>query len=255
MSAVGVATELRAYRAATAELPLSARGVAAATGAIAVVDGASRWWLAARSAIAHGAVGIVVARPERLPEEGTDELAGSGVPVVVERPLVRSDMADLASPGKPRPAVVAVECHARGALATALRDAVGWARITAGAPLVLLQAASSATGGSLALLGSPAGLAVSLVAATQAGAPGGGRIRVTALGEVLLEVDGDVGTLRIATADAGGRSVAPMRWESSERLALRRVLEAVRTGSSPRDLAELAHDDGLASAIASASRP
>ncbi len=252
MSAVGVAAELGAYRAATAELPLRARPVTAAAGAIAVVDGSSRWWTAARSAIADGAVGIVVARPERIPEEGTDELAASGVPVVVERPLVRPDMTDLAGLAGRRPAVVAVECHAR-ALPTALRDAVGWGRVTAGAALVLRQAASSATGRSLALLESPAGLAVSLVAATQPGAPGGGRIRVTALGEVLVEVDGDAGTLRVATADAEGRDVAPMRWESSERLALRRALEAVRTGSAPHDLAELAHDQGLALAIASSA--
>jgi hypothetical protein len=96
---------------------------------------------------------------------------------------------------------------------------------------------------------------VSVVATVQAGAPGGGRIRVTAVGDRLIEVDGGVGTLRVTTSDADGRRVAPRRWESSERLALRRAIEAVATGSAPEDLGELQHDERLAGAIADRSRP
>ncbi|GAB2844885.1 hypothetical protein ACFQ0P_03620 [Microbacterium insulae] len=253
MSAVGVAAELAAYRAATAELPRSARAAAAGAGVVVVVDGSGRWWTAARSAIAGGASGIVVARPERLPDEGIGDLIASGIPVVVERPLVRPDVTALALPDGVRPAAVTVECHARG-LAAALRDAVGWARVVAGGALVLRQAASAAPGRSLALLESPSGLAVSLLAATQPGAPGGGRVRVTALGEELAELDADAGALRLATADAAGGRIAPMRWETSERLALRRVIDAVRTDSGPRDLVELDDDERLARAILSAPR-
>lgn len=254
MSAVGVWAELPAYRAATAELPVSARAVAHAEGALAVVDGSGRWWSAALSAIAAGAVGVVVARPERMPEPGLDELAASGAPIVVERPLLRADMAARGALEGVRPAFVTVECHAP-ALTTVLRDALGWGRAIADAPLVLRQAESSAHGRSLALLESPAGVAVSVVATVQAGAPGGGRIRVTAVGDRLIEVDGGVGTLRVTTSDADGRRVAPRRWESSERLALRRAIEAVATGSAPEDLEELQHDERLAGAIADRSRP
>lgn len=256
MSGVGIVADLAAYRAATAELPLSARAVEERRGAVVVVDGSAPWWSAAADALAAGAAGIVVAQPAAAPAEALQELSAARVPIVIERPLLRADEAAAAAAAiaaDPPPAAMTVECHGPSLPAT-LRDALGWARVLGGAPLVLRTAAFG-RGRGLALLESAAGLAVSLVAGTQAGAPPSGRIRVTALGETLVELDGEVGSLSIATTDAVSRRIAPARFESSERLALRRAIEAVRVGSTPSDLSDLRHDDDLARAILAGSRP
>lgn len=253
MSAVEVFASLSAYRAATAELPRRARPASAPAGAVAVVDGSGRWSTAALAAIADGATGIVISRPASVPSDDMDALTAAGVPIIVERPLLRPDVAALAAVGAGAPAVFTVECHAR-TLDPTLRDAVGYARVAAGGPLAL-RAASFADGRGLALLDGPESLTVSLIAATQSGAPDGGRIRVTGLGETLVEVDGEAGALRVETADAASRRTAPRRWESSERLTLRRAIDAVITASVPRDIVELGLDEALAHGIVTARRP
>ena len=55
------------YRAAVAELPLSARLATEAAGAIVVVPGDAGWVDAALAAAAAGAAAVVVARPALAP--------------------------------------------------------------------------------------------------------------------------------------------------------------------------------------------
>ena len=66
-----------------------------------------------------------------------------------------------------------------------------------------------------------------------------------ALGEVITDVEVEGRAGRLATASAAGRLVAPARFESSERLALRRALAAVAAHTTPTDLDDLAADTDL----------
>ncbi|MGZ8805017.1 MAG: hypothetical protein ACXWZG_06950, partial [Microbacterium sp.] len=83
-----------AYRTAVAELPLSARRASGAAGSIVVVPAGSAWVDAVRAAAANGALAVVVADPASAPAAEVRRLAeGTHVPVIVERPLLRADVA------------------------------------------------------------------------------------------------------------------------------------------------------------------
>jgi hypothetical protein len=72
-------------------------------------------------------------------------------------------------------------------------------------------------------------------------------IRATAIGDERTEVTID-SARRAATVERtteAGRAVDTTRWESGERVALRRMIEALESGSSPVDLADFAHDSDL----------
>ncbi|HEY9308540.1 MAG TPA: hypothetical protein VIP82_12145 [Microbacterium sp.] len=260
MTGTRVRADLEPYRVAMAELPERAVSVAGRAGAVVVVDGTGEWWRDAEAAFHDGAAAVVVARPSGAPAEALDvlEARASVAPIILERPLLRHDavvaVAD-ALPRTLRPGALTVECHAPAdALAEALRDAIGWARVLAGRPLGH-RAGTLAGGSGLALLESEARAAVSVVAATQPGAPRLGRLRITALAETVVEVDDDGGDLVIATTDASGRRTLPRRFERPERVALRRAVEAVRRVRRVADLAELRHDAVLAGQILHRSRP
>ncbi|NYE18229.1 hypothetical protein [Microbacterium immunditiarum] len=254
MNATGVWTSVDAYRVAVAELPRSARLTESPRDAIAVVAGTDAWWHRAGAALADGALGVVVSRPENVPVDRLDALLAVGRPVTVERPLLRSDSAQhvvetLAATRSPD--VIVVECHA-SPLSSALRDAIAWARAAAGDTLAV-RTASFASGRELALLESASGVPVSLMAATQAGAPPDGRIRMTALGDTIVEVDGGDHQMIVTVTDAAARRIAPTRFERPERLALRRAIEAVTFGTTPPDLGELGHDEDVARTVRAAS--
>ncbi|MFB7883291.1 hypothetical protein [Microbacterium sp. NPDC056057] len=251
-----VRTDLDAYRIAVAELPGSAIASPDVKGAIAVVPGDDGWWVAASDAIAAGAAAVVVAQPAVGPIEALDALASlaGATPVIVERPLFPADM--VAAVGAsieslPAPGALVVECHAPArTLGPALRDAIGWARVIAGTPLAP-RTTESWGGRVLALLESEQGSAVSIVSAVQPGAPRLGRVRITSIAPTRVEIDADLDTVACVT-DAAGRGILPALFESSERVALRRAISAVRTAERPPDLADLRHDTGLAAALLSA---
>ncbi len=248
-----VCTDLGAYRVAVAELPASTQLAASVADSIVVMPGDGPWWAAASEAIGAGAVAVVVAGPGSAPVDAIDALSASagGVPVLLDRPLLRPDvvrdvseaLADAAAAG-----AVVVECHAPApALRTTLREAVGWARVVATAPLALRTSESSGRR-VLALLASETGAAVSLVAAAQPGAPALGRVRITTVAERRLEVDADLEAV-VTVTDAEGDRILPTRFEARERVALRRAVAAVRAGEPSADLADLRHDTLLGNAL------
>ena len=165
------------------------------------------------------------------------ESAAAARPLIIERPLLRADVACAAiAAGLPAPTALVVECHAPAAsLPAALSDALGWARLLGGGPLTLSSAQAGRTRG-VALLETAEGLPVSLVFAAQPGSPALGRLRLTALGTTLLEIDGDETELHLSMTDAASRRTAPARFERPERLALRRAIAAVVGGERPSDL-------------------
>ena len=120
-----------------------------------------------------------------------------------------------------------------------MRDAVGWLRIFAGDALTLVAADEG-----LALLETSAHMSATLTAVATA-RPDGGRVRVQALGEVITDVEVEGRAVRLATASPGGCLIAPTRFESSERLALRRAVGALAAQATPTDLGELVADTDL----------
>lgn len=235
------------YPAAVAELPLSARPVDHPRGAVVVVPGAAGWVDAALAAVSAGALALVVSWPDFAPAHDirrlTRELA---VPVVVERALLRTDCAADAAAGRSTgvagstPRVVVADASApRGLVPVVAREAVGWLRVLTGADLAFVDG-----DGALALWETSTGTPATLsVVATDR--PGGGSIRAHALGEVLTEIEVEGDRTRVVTSTARGHVKAPSRFESTARLALRRVLAALVSGEQPADLGELAVDTAL----------
>jgi hypothetical protein len=247
-----VRADLEPYRVAVAELPDSAIASQDVDGVVAVVAGDDAWWRAASEALATAAA-VVVARPGAAPVEALDALASLAgeTPVIVERPLLRADVVAAVGgsiEGLPAAGALVVECHAPArTIGPALRDAIGWARVLAGGPLTV-RAAESWGGRALGLLESAQGAAVSVIAAVHSGAPSLGRVRITTVAETRIEIDADRDTV-VAITDAAGRSILPARFESAERVALRRAIEAVGTTRRSSDLADLRHNTALADAL------
>ncbi len=255
---IPVHSALERYRVAAAELPVSTRLAGDRGGAIVAVDGDDGWCDAAVRAFRDGAAAVVVSCPNSAPAQGLRALdaAAAGRPVVVERPLLRADIAEIvvaAGAELAPPAAFVVECHAPAiALRSALRDALGWARVMGRSPLAL-RSAEATRGGGIALLETAAGAPVSLVFAAQPGAPERGRLRLTALGATLRELDGDEADLQFTMTDAASRRTVPPRFERAERVALRRAVDALVDGDGPSDLDDLALDATLAAALGAAS--
>ena len=244
---IPVVADLAAFRVAVAGLPLQAEPALDPAGAIVVVDGAGRWWDAADLAVDGGASAVLVAEPQEVPIEVVAELAArADVPIVVHRSRLREDLVDLAVEERDGvdPRIIVGECRAASdGLAAVVRDAVGWTRALARTE-VAVAAASVSSGAGTVLLRSRGDdrIAGSLVLAVTRS--DGALLRMQALGEVTteLEIDEAAGRSEVVTSTTRGRHVAPTRFESAERAALRRSIEAVVRGRSPRDLVDLVHD-------------
>lgn len=248
-----VVTRLEPYLVAIAELPESAESAPEAEGSIVVVDGQGDWCSAAADALARGAAAIIVSRPSPAPVGSLDALAAvvQSAPVILERDLLRADAVDLVRDSMSEiatPAVLAVECHApRPQLGTALHDAIGWARVIAGARLSVRSGASSG-GRVLGLLEAGPDAAVPVIAGEQPGAGPLGCVRVTTLAETRLEVEAARDVV-VAVTDSTGRRVLPALFESPHRVALRRAIAAVCTGTGTVDLRDLRDDAAAVEAL------
>lgn len=259
---VAIRTAEGPYAAAVAELPLSAHRSSDPAGAIVVLEARSGWGDQFAAVAAQGARGIVVRDPQA---SGSDDLATAitaapGLPVVVDRPLLRCDLVDDVRRGGTRaPALVQVECSGSGAdFATVARDALGWARVLAGGPLVLVSSQSTSRGFSALLTWAgddvAAPVPVAVLATRRAGtAPW---IRAIALGAERTEVTIDVarGSAVVERASEAGRVIHPTRWESAERAVLRRALDALDGRGDRTELTELQLDTTV-SARADHGRP
>lgn len=241
---IAVHTRASAYRAAVAELPLSTRLVDAPAGAIVVVPGDRGWVTSVAEAEQAGARAVVVADPVLAAVDELRLLAESvALPVLLERPLLRTDVAGdaraaLSGPGLgavPRTIVIDAAAPA-SRLGVVARDAVGWGRVLAGEPAALLSGDRG-----LALLETAGGTALTLSIVTTR-RPGTGWVRAQALGEAIADVDVEGRAVSVAISTASGRLNLPPRYESSERVAVRRALAALEAGERPSDLRDLLSD-------------
>jgi hypothetical protein len=253
-----VFTDLPAYSAAVAELPVSTALAENARGAVAVVPGTGDWWQGMLAARAGGAAAVVLADPAVLPRGAVESEQWPGdIPVIVERPRVRPDLAAAAvaarrgSPAR----LISVECAAPAAgLGALICDGFGWMRCLAGGA-VALQSSIATVHSRIALLDAgdsqcgavPATLSATVIGGLHAG----GLLQVLALGEVRTEVtvDQPAGFARVETVTEEGTLRAPERYESSARLALRRAVDACLAEGPAADLEELLQDMALARAL------
>ena len=250
---IPVFSDLLAYRVAVAALPKSAHLASHPAGAVVVVDGSTRWEEAAADAVAAGASAVVVAEPPHVPHERPAQAVERvPVPIIVARSRLRHDVVSLAMEHRAevRPRIVTAECRSTlDAVPGMVRDAVGWIRELAMGSLGVATSAVGAGGGTALLKaanGRPAGSMI--VTVTR---PEGTLLRVTALGETTteMELDEPMGSFELVTSTSGGRLLAPAGYETGERVALRRALDAVAARTRPSDLANVMHDDGVARAI------
>lgn len=247
----GVCPALPSYAAAVATLSAGAHQVQGIAGAVAVVPGAGDWWQGVLSAREQGAVAVVVAGPGMLPPGTIDAGAGSiGIPVVLARSGLRPDIVSdalLARKGSP-PRIITVEIAApAGELDGLVCDAFGWIRSLAQGPVALRSARSSGPGRMALLECAPpcGGATPATLVATVLDAPGArGFMKLVAIGEVRTEVviDPAAGLERVETSTPDGVLVAPRRYETQERLALRRVLAALSSAEPLGDLGGMVRD-------------
>jgi hypothetical protein len=253
-----VFAELPTYSAAVAGLPLSAAITDHRRGAVVVVPGSGDWWIAMLEAMAAGAAAVVLTDPAVLQRGVVEAVPWPGdIPVIVDRPRLRPDVvadALLARRGSP-PRLVTVECAApAAALDGVILDGFGWARSLTGAPLAL-HASIATVQGRIALLESrdsgDGSVPATVMATPVGGVHPGGLLQVLALGEVRTEVTLDQAArlARVETFTEEGALRAPERFASSERLALRRAIDACLSDGPTADLDELLQDMALARSL------
>lgn len=236
-----VQTDAAAYRAAVAELAPRVR-LGGGVEAVRVIDGRGPWWQKL-----DRAAGFVVDEPDPVPPEVHALLGALDAPVVVVRRRVRPDIVSDAGSEPVEPRHVVVDAWGgRTDAAALLRDAVGWARVLAGSPLSVVARVDAAAATTIALR-APGGVGASVTRTVGGGV--GGALAATALGvrRVEVRVDSASPLCEVVFDDEDGRRTTPVRRESPERLALRRILDAMHSGAAPTDLADLAADDGTVS--------
>ncbi|GAA2026404.1 hypothetical protein GCM10009819_06970 [Agromyces tropicus] len=246
-----------AHRVAVAGLPERAVPSGRAAGAIVMVDGAGAWWDVAGEAIRDGARAVLVTEPDSTPPAPIARLrTGTGTPVLVHRGRLRRDLVDdaLSARGGTAPRVTVAECRAdRQRQPAVVRDAIGWVRELVGSPvgIAATEGGPSSRRAVTALLSTDGRVTGTLSAIRTPGADD--LLRVRGLGETTteIELDGTLDRIELSTASVGGRLVAPTRFESGERVALRRALDAIAEGSSTSDLADLLHDSEAAAEVLS----
>lgn len=241
--------------AAVAELPLQAQLASTAAEAVVVVAGAKGWPATAARALADGARAVIVVEPAT---EDTDALQAlderaKGAPIILDRMRLRWDVASDAAGSAPAPLTTARCAAASPVLADAIADTVGWLRVLTGGTL-RLRSATATSRGALALFDTAFGAPATLTATALAGAgelrTDRGRISASAFGTERTEIELAAGrSARVIHDEGQGARVLPPRWETRGRLALRRAIAAVRTGERTTDLADFAHDVGLAARI------
>ncbi|TAJ48149.1 MAG: hypothetical protein EPO52_08215 [Herbiconiux sp.] len=244
---IGVRAPLASYRVAITELPERARSANDPRGSIVVVGGGTGWFARAVSAVEAGAAGLVVADPA-VEVSGISGFAESdlrGVPVALDRELLRPDVAAEISREQPASVLTATCAAPAAAFDRTICDAVGWLRVLAGGPLQV-TALQAGDGGLIMAVegrGCPGGVLARVLVEPTA-VP---RLRVSAIGAVRSEVSAAAAAATVVRMDdERGTLIAPARFETRQRLALRRAIAAVTNGTMLDDLHEFAIDAEIA---------
>lgn len=237
------------FDAAIAQLPERVVRSAQPRGAICVVDGRRERHENVRTLLAEDAAAVVLAHPGRARPELIGALDEAVVPVVVDRPLLRADDAEVVSREALRPRHILVEAiGARPHFRAVLLDAVGWVRILDAGEIDVVSRART-DDAVLAALRSSSGVEATVSGARLSTAVEPA-LAVDGLGERRLEVELDVaaGIRAVRVHGENGALVHASADEAHERLALRRALAAL-DGTEVADLDELRRDSRIVDAI------
>ncbi|MCW4385911.1 hypothetical protein OH146_09010 [Salinibacterium sp. SYSU T00001] len=234
------------YRHACAELPRRLAEAEESRGAVVVVPGAGDWVSAAAREIEAGATALVVADPDPSVDLDSLERIARRVPIVLDRPWFRADLCAELGAAAPEelPLALTAECIVpAGESAHVVADALGWLRVLGrgGCEVVASRRSGRAA---LAQLLAGGGMPASLLVTELASGLGGPSIRVLALGGERVEVvtDAAANLMRVRVEDSTGSRTLPRRFESRERLSLRRALAAVGGGEALHDAEGFARD-------------
>jgi hypothetical protein len=252
---IGVSGATACYRTAVAALPLRTRAVEQARDAVVIIEGSRGWPERSVAALQEGAAALLVEHPVAVRDEEIAALedAVDGRPIVLERPWLRPDVVADAAVADPARHVTVDVVAIPSELSAMVRDAIGWLRVLTGDDLEL-RAATARPHGLLALWEEPiSGRAAAVTASALVGL-GGARLRAHAVGETRVEIDLDAATdLRsVEIASADGVLRRPRRHEAGERIALRRVVDALADDIRPGDLRGFRRDSALAAEVCSA---
>lgn len=246
---IGVSGSSPRYLTAVAGLPLRTQVVDDVRGAVMIVEGSPGWPHRSLAALHDGAAALIIAHPVAVDDEEIVALASLAgrAPIVLDRPRLRADVVADATATDAARHVTADAVAVASELSAVVRDAIGWLRVLAGGELELRSAASLPHGVLALFEASASGRAATLTASALSGR-GGARLRAHAVGETRVEVDLDAATdarsVQVIGVDGGLHR--PRRHESSERLALRRTVDALASATLPGDLREFRHDCALA---------
>ncbi|MGN8552302.1 UNVERIFIED_CONTAM: hypothetical protein OHV15_06945 [Microbacterium sp. SLM126] len=241
------------FDAALAQLPERVERAQSPGASIIVLDGRRERPERVEALLAERPIGAVLTHPASASQAVVDQLAHAGIRVVTVRSLLRADDAAIVAGATVRHLVLDALASRADVRAT-LVDAIGWARVIVGGGLTV--SASARTRESLLVaLESPAGIGVALTA-TRLVTSIAPALTVDGLGErrVGVRIDRAAGVREIAIHGEEGVVVAAPRYESSERLALRRALAAA-AGDPVDDLVSLIHDRSLADELLGATKP
>lgn len=241
------------FDAALAQLPDRVERAESPSGSILVLDGRRERPERVQALLAEQPLGVILTHPAIASRGVVDQLAGAGIPVVTQRPLLRADDAAGVA-GAPVRHLVIEALASRADLRSTLVDAVGWARVIVGGGLTVVATARTRES-LLVAVESPAGIGVAL-GATRLAAAIGPALTVDGLGErrIGVRIDRAAGVREVTLHGEDGTAVAAPRRESSARLALRRML-AAGAGDPVDDLNALIHDRALADELLGAATP
>jgi hypothetical protein len=245
-----VVADIRDYRIAAAELPVSVALTTDPAEALVVVAGRHDWADVAARAAEAGARAVLLDRPRSVDAAGLQRLADRGLPALVSRPRLRGDaLADaLDARGPDAPALLTASCAAPASeLRSVVRDVIGWLRILGGGP-VSLEETGAGTAGAVALLDAGGVVATLVVAIRDVGAHP--LIRLLAHGARRVEVEVSDSDTSVVACDEEGSTKAAVHYEDAARAVLRRAA----AGETSTDLADLAADAAVADAVVSGLR-
>lgn len=235
------AAAMSGYAAALAELPIRAREHAA--GSVVVLDGQSDWGARLRDASDAGAAAVILCDPGSIE---SDLLLERSRIVAVDRPRLRHDVIADARPDR-APRAVLVECRSEPReIEGTLRDAIGWGRELAGGALELRS--STVTPRAVMLELTRAATAVSVVLAITPSTIGWMRALTLDSDRTEIAIQGTDTPPSVTRSSRSGRLELPPRYETRERVMLRRVFDALDAETVLTDVDDLLHDQRLAQA-------
>lgn len=252
MTAIGVVAAAASYRVAQAELIHSTFLCEVAAQSVVVIDATPDWCNEVLHAIHAKAAAVVVADPfPTSAAKVTDLIDRAGhIPVILDRRFLRPDtVEDVNQLAVPAPRAIVVDGRAPAGLSDHLRqDAAGWLRVLSPRRTPSARCSTS-TAGTMSVSRdwfrwqTDADAKIVAGMTLLVGGHAAASLQIRTIGEAPLALSfADDFAPHLSLRDARGRLTTPLRYESRQRLALRRAVAAAHAGERPPDLIQLLSD-------------